>query len=166
MQAQFGRLIGRWTCTSAQRQKDGSFKDIAGEATWTWFYALDGRIVQDVWEGPAPAGGGVGTNLRVWNDQTQKWDIAWATSSQGGIQRLTAEAQGDDLVMTGDQPARAPFPAHTARITFHTIEADSFLWKYEAAAPGQPGPWAEFSRMSCRRSASSDVQGDKPASNG
>lgn len=150
--AQYGRLLGTWKCKSAQRQPDGTFKEGADEATWTWFYTLDGRAIQDLWQGPPSKGGGVGTNIRVWDPAAKVWNIAWAATSQPDISRFTARAADNgDIVMTGEQPARKPFPAHQARVTFHDIEAASFLWRYEAGAPGGGGPWQEFSRLSCRR---------------
>lgn len=144
----FGRLVGTWACKSAQRQPDGSFKEQAEEATWTWFYTLDGRAVQDVWE---DVKGGIGTNLRVYDPEQAKWHIAWATTGQRDLSQFTAVSAGADIVMTGEQPARGPFPAHQARVTFHDISATSFLWKYEASAPGGGTQRQEFSRLSCRR---------------
>ncbi|MEM9493506.1 MAG: hypothetical protein AAGC55_30435 [Myxococcota bacterium] len=151
LSAQFGRLVGSWRCQSAQRQPDGSWKDGPGEATWTWFYTLDGHAVQDIWEGSAEGGGGIGVNLRVWDDEAKTWHLAWATTGQRDIASFTAAAEGETLVMRGDQPTRGPFPAHRARITFHTIEDASFQWKYEASPPTGAASWREFSRIRCRR---------------
>lgn len=150
--AQFGRLLGAWACTSEQRQPDGTFKKIPGEAEWTWFYTLDGRAVQDIWQA-IPGQGGVGTNLRVWDAESKVWHIAWATTSQRDISHFTAKYDGGNMVMTGEQPARGKFPAHSARITFHQIKADSFQWKYEATNPGGGTVWQEFSRLSCNRAS-------------
>ena len=145
---EFGRLLGKWACKSAQRQPDGTFTEGPKESTWTWFYTLDGTAIQDVWEGAA---GGIGTNLRVYDKDQAKWFIVWATTSQRDISQFTAVGAGADIVMTGEQPARAPFPAHQARITFHDISAENFSWKYEATAPGGGTTWQEVSRISCRR---------------
>ena len=62
-----------------------------------------------------------------------------------------ARAQGEDLVMTGEIPARGQRPPHTARVTFHDISSDSFQWRYEASLQGGDGPWSEQARLSCRR---------------
>lgn len=145
---EFGRLVGTWACKSAQRQQDGTFKEQAKESIWTWFYTLDGTAIQDVWEG---APGGIGTNLRVYDPEQSKWNIVWATTGQTDISQFTAVGAGPDIIMTGEQPARAPFPAHQARVTFYDITEANFSWKYEGGAPGGGTQWQEVSRISCRR---------------
>ena len=154
----FGRLIGTWQCNGANRQPDGTWKDNPAPALWTWFYTLDGNAIQDVWESSAQAGGGIGTNLRVFDSESQIWNIVWATTGQRDLAFFSATSQDGDLVMTGDQPARKPFPAHSARITFHSVTEASFAWKYEASAPGTT-QWAEFSRLECVRDQSRRVAG-------
>ena len=52
--------------------------------------------------------------------------------------------------MRGELPARAPFPAHQARITFHDITTTAFSWKYEGGKIGGD-QFQEFSRLHCRR---------------
>jgi hypothetical protein len=146
--AQFGRLVGVWTCASEQVQPDGSFKPGASEATWTWFYTLSGHAVQDIWE---PVGGAVGTNLRVYDPDNDTWEIQWVTGSLVHFQLITARAVDDTVVMHGDAPAAGGFPAHARRITFHGITEGSFDWKYEATKSGTDTGWSEFSRMHCTK---------------
>lgn len=149
--SQFGRLVGTWWCTGEQRQPDGTFKGSPGATRWDWFY-FGGLAIQDVWRPTATAttGAAWGTNLRMWDTEKKVWHVAWTTTAQAVYEHFTAQAEGADVVMTGAREARAPFPAHTAKITFHTITPERFLWRYEASAPGG-STWQEFSRMECTR---------------
>ena len=144
--AQFGRLVGTWECTSEQRQQDGSFAAGPNTASWTWFYTLGGKAVQDIWE---PAQGAVGTNLRIYDAASDSWEIQWATGAVGHFERITAKADGDKVVMHGEVDATAALPAHRRRITFFDISADAFEWKYEATKPGGDSGWTEYSRLHC-----------------
>lgn len=145
--AQFGRMVGVWSCTSEQIQQDGTFAPGTTTATWTWFYTLGGRAVQDIWE----TGASVGTNLRVYDPETDSWEIQWVASSLVHFQLITARAVGDTVVMHGEAPAGGGFPAHARRITFFDITDDRFEWKYEATKSGTDTGWSEFSRLHCTK---------------
>ena len=154
---QYGQLVGTWSCKTSSRQQDGTWKDNPTEATWTWFYSLNGHAVQDVWQSPpstAGGPGGIGTNLRVYDPEAKRWDIAWTTAAQRQFDRFTAVYQGGAIEMRGDLPARSPFPALSAKITFYSITDASFDWKYEGTALGSDTGWNEFSRIHCSRVAS------------
>ncbi len=147
--AQFGRLVGVWSCTSEALQEDGSWKPGPGAATWTWFYTLGGHAIADVWE-PAKEGAPPGINLRLYDREAGVWHATWAAGNQRDFDQFTARAEGDTIVMTGERFARPMFKRHQARITFHDFTADTFLWRYEATAVGGDD-WHEVSRLSCRR---------------
>lgn len=150
---QYGRLVGEWSCSQSSLQPDGSWKDAPALATWTWFYTLDGHAVQDVWQTPPELGGGVGTNIRVYDPEQNQWDVVWTTNTLKVFDRFVARFENGDIVMHGDLPNRAPGPpAHKARITFHSIQADSFDWRYDASGPNDGTQWAEQARMHCDRS--------------
>ncbi len=61
---EYGQLVGNWQCKSLSPQPDGSWKQAEGVNTWTWYYVLDGRAIQDVWKPTANADGKIfsGTN--------------------------------------------------------------------------------------------------------
>ncbi len=153
VRAQFGRLVGEWRCTGETRQPDGTFKPTPGESRWTFFYTLGAQAVGDVFEPPADTGGPVGINLRVYDPDRKVWVLAWTTPKLRRYDQFEARQEGDALVMRGDLAAKAPFPAHTARITFSELREDSFEWRYEAAQQGTDGPWQEFSRIHCKAAA-------------
>jgi hypothetical protein len=150
---QFGRLVGAWECTGFTRQKDGSWQPNPWLNKWTWYWALGGRAVQDVWEAPpeSPAGASTGTNLRIYDPATGKWHMAWTTTLTNRFDLFTATQQGEEMVMEGHIPARGPRPEHFARITFHDIGERSYLWRYEASLSGEPDTWKEQARLDCRR---------------
>lgn len=148
----FGKLVGSWQCESARKQPDDSWQDQPGQPTWTFYYALDGHAVQDVWIPPEGAAGAVGTNLRTYDPETETWHMVWATASQARFDHFTAQLQDNgDIVMRGDRWARAAFGEHTARITFHNISAAHFDWRYEASTTGEEESWGEIVRISCDR---------------
>ena len=91
-----------------------------------------------------------GSDLRVYDPEAGQWQLAWTHAALRAIDRFTARAEGDTVVMRGELPARGPFPAHSARITFSQITADGFAWVYEATTPGGDN-WQPFSRIRCRR---------------
>ncbi|HKJ17500.1 MAG TPA: hypothetical protein VJ984_09145 [Xanthomonadales bacterium] len=150
---QYGQLAGTWKCTPASRQPDGSMLESDFRPTWIWTYVLNGAAIQDIWipDPAAPAGGGgMGTNLRVYDAEQDAWEMVWTTESLGGFQKFSAKMTDGNMVMNGDLPAGA-FPAHMARITFHNIQPDHFDWKYEASAPGDGQNWQLQSTLTCER---------------
>lgn len=151
--AQFGQFVGTWKCRSYARVRDGSWQPNDWENTWTWHWILEGQAIQDVWEVPAdaPRGRSLGTNLRIFDPESGVWRMAWTTTATRQFDLYEATQVEDDLVMTGEIPARGPRPPHTARIIFHDIAADSFQWRYEASLQGADGPWSEQARLGCRR---------------
>jgi hypothetical protein len=150
---QYGQFVGTWTCQSYRRVRDGSWQANDWENTWTWYWVLEGQAIQDVWETPpdAPTGPNLGTNLRIYDPEAGIWRMAWTTTGTRRFDFFEARQEGEEIVMIGEIPAREPRPAHTARITFHEIAADSFQWRYEASLQGPDGPWSEQARLSCRR---------------
>lgn len=150
--AEFGRLVGVWSCVGERRQADGTFKGSGEASTWTWFYTLGGRAVQDIFE---PAGGGpVGTNLRIYDPETKSWEIRWVTGALNYFERITAKARGDDIVMRGEVTRSKQFPPHARKITFSAITGESFDWTYEATKPGGDSGWQVAARMRCTRTSS------------
>lgn len=148
--AQFGRLVGTWRCVVEWRQPDGTFARRDQPSTWTWFYSLGGRAIQDVFE---PASGVVGTNLRIYNPETRAWEIRWVTGALTDFRTLTAKAVGDTMVLRGEAPATAKFGAHARKLTFFDITDDSFEWTYEATRSGTETGWQVYQRLHCTKTA-------------
>lgn len=150
---QFGRLVGEWSCTGYQRGREGEWAPNPWTNHWSWMWVLDGHAVQDVWEGSAasPAGPNIGTNLRIYDPETDLWRIVWTTTLTHDFDLFEAQAVDGDMVMTGRVTGRGARPDHHARIVFHDIGEDGFAWRYEASLTGADGSYAEQARMICRR---------------
>ncbi len=150
---QYGQFVGEWRCAPGFRDAEDNWQTPAARPTWVWHWVLNGAAIQDVWipdPDHAPPGAAMGTNLRVYDAENDRWDMVWTTETLGGFQHFSATEEAGDIVMHGDIPA-GPRPAHRARITFHDIQADRFEWKYEASAPSDGETWQLFSTLSCER---------------
>ncbi len=145
---QYGQLQGSWRCKSLNLTQDGTWQEAPGDNIWSWYYVLDGYAVQDVWQGSQ---GGMGTNLRTYDAEQDKWYMVWATTQQARFDEFEATFEDGKIIMTGDRWARAAFPAHKSRITFHNITAQHFDWKSEWSPPNDGENWTESSRLSCDR---------------
>jgi hypothetical protein len=150
--AEFGRLVGVWKCIGERRDKDGTWVKSAEPSTWTWFYSLGGRAVQDIFE-PAVGGGAVGTNVRIYDPQARAWEIQWVTGALSYFERITARREGETMVLRGEVTRSAQVPPHARKITFFDIGPDAFEWKYEATRPKTDKGWQEFSRLHCKRTS-------------
>ena len=150
--AQFGRFLGSWGCTASQRT-DSGWQAQPGVHSWRWTTTLDGHAIQDYWT-PAPEANdplGVGTNLRIYNQQRERWEIVWTTAAQQEWDLIWAEEQGGKMVLHMQRPSRSGYKAHVARISFHNITASSYDWKYESAPLDDSRNFTEVFRLSCNR---------------
>lgn len=150
---EYGQLVGNWQCKSHRLLPDGSWKQGEGLNTWTWYYVLDGRAVQDVWKPAANADGKVfpGTNLRTYDAETGMWNIAWTITSSTRIESFKSSFRNDTIHITTERAASATFPAHMMHISFYNISENHFDWKYESSAVTDGQNWKEISRLSCDR---------------
>ena len=144
---QFGRLGGPWDCDIYNLQPDGRWKERLGGARWTFYYALDGNAVTDIWE-PEPNDdypGSVGMNLRVYDAQADLWHVAWTTVDQARFDLYEASYEDGDIIMWGQQPD------HQVRVTFYNVQPLQFEWKYEFSPLDDGSLWTEVVRMRCLR---------------
>ena len=150
---EYGQLVGNWQCKSHGLQPDGSWKEAEGVNTWTWYYVLGGRAIQDVWQPQANAEGKVfqGTNLRVYDASTGIWNIVWTNSTSSRIESFISGYRNDAIHITTEREASDAFPAHMMHITFYNISEEHFDWKYESSPMTDGQNWRELSRLSCDR---------------
>lgn len=122
----FGKLIGSWKIEYIDNNNSRSYK---GE--WHFSWVLDGMAVQDVIILPEYE---TGTTLRVYNPNTNAWDVAYCFT--GKIMRLEARKQDDKIVLTHlDNEKR--------KWMFSKIEKDKFHWQDVSVKNG--GNWrADF----------------------
>ena len=135
--AHMAPLIGAWDITDYNRNAEGDWVEGNG-ADWTFYYALDGWAIQDLWVAPGydteTAQRQIGSNIRRVDPRTGDWEMAWITNGSGPTLRFTATSTEDEVVMQSVAPH---FTGAPSRITFFNMEDDSFDWKLERAADGE-----------------------------
>jgi hypothetical protein len=138
--AQFGQYLGDWRIDdSGLSQETGEWEPGKG-ARWIFSCLGDGTAIQDFW---MPAGGGVGTNLRTYNSETESWDIAWAVKGTPGFAHIVAEQnESGEIVMR----YKSPLPSPPRRITFYPVDEEGWNWKLEFSFDGGD-TWTEVYRI-------------------
>lgn len=108
----FRKLIGSWEIDYIENNNS---RVIKGE--WHFSWVLEGMAIQDVIILPDYE---YGTSLRIYNPDTQAWDIAYGYT--GKIIRLEARRQNDLIVLTYIDDERRKW-------VFTKIEDHSFHWQ-------------------------------------
>lgn len=108
----FGKLIGSWNINYIDHNDDFTLQ---GE--WHFSWILEGMAIQDVIILPEYE---CGTSLRIYNPNTQAWDIAYGFT--GKIIWLEAKKQDDMIVLTFLNDERRKW-------VFKTIEDQQFHWQ-------------------------------------
>jgi len=133
-------LIGQWDITDYNLSPEGEWVEGSG-ADWSFWWALDGYAVQDLWIAPGydvalddETRRSVGTNIRRVDPATGEWEMAWLTKASGPTLRFTAKSTEDEVVMESVEPH---FTGAPTRITFYNMTGDSFDWTLERAADGE-----------------------------
>ncbi len=139
---EFGQLRGQWSCSISERNRDGVWSLRPTGAQWTWFYALGGYAVQDLWQPTVVAGqpASFATSLRTFDASSGVWHSAWTSTAQPQFERWHSVERGARLILQND--------ASTARIQFHEIKARGFEWRYLVQADGI---WQSVLRTECTR---------------
>ena len=129
--AQFGRYIGDWNIEDEGLQQDGTTWLPGNGARWNFTCVGDGIAVQDFWMpngadgGPVP---GVGTNLRIYDPENARWEIAWTATRSPGFAHIRAEQdESGNIVMHYVSPEQTP----PRRITFFPPTEDGWNWVME-----------------------------------
>lgn len=149
-------FIGDWKCRGHRQTEDGEWEPLPWRSDWKWRYVLDGHAVQDFFYPAKESGGTPGTNLRVYDVNSNSWNIAWTTTSLGDFERIQSRFDGETMILHGSVEASARYAAHERRITFHNISSNHFDWKYEAAKnrkSAEDGRWQLVSKLVCDRAA-------------
>lgn len=162
--AQFGFLVGEWSCETRAMRPDGSLQDGPG-ATWTGYYVLGGWAIQDDWTSVGPDGKPFrGTNVRSFNPKSGKWDNRWLPSGSLQWKYFEAEQVGDTMVMTGGEGADSQGRRFVDRNTFYEIGERAWRWRKDRSFDGGE-TWIEgVAHIHCRAAASDgdDVAGLAP----
>ncbi len=150
---QFARLVGSWHIEQQVLQADGSWQAV-GPAEWAFHYTIGGYAIQDQWiqppsSRPSPPGETRqhGTNIRIYDPESDSWQIVWASSDSPSFAIYTAKANDrGEMVMSGPDPER---PGVMQRITYFDITHDRWSWKMEFSRDGEN--WLEVARIAATR---------------
>ena len=128
--AQFGQYVGDWIIEDSRLSQDGTEWNPGNGARWNFVCIGNGTAVQDFW---MPNGGGVGTNLRTWNAETETWDIAWTVDGLPGFAHITAKQDDEGNIV---MHYVTPVPDPLRRITFFPANDSGWDWVQEWSTDG------------------------------
>lgn len=118
---------------------------------WKFEWTLGGRAVIDHWttKGLDPVTKDsvpvYGINLRVYNPETDKWNIRWIESINRKYATYEGTSSPEEFKMTGTNVS-----GREVRIRFYDYQPDSFKWE-QAWTFDQGKNWVVVSRISGRR---------------
>jgi len=143
--ARFGRYIGNWDIEDSRLGQDGETWSPGEGGRWNFACLGNGTAIQDFW---MPPDGTVGTNLRIYNPQTESWDIVWAIDTLPGFAHIQAvQDEAGNIVMH----YKSPLPDPLRRITFFPPDEHGWNWKLEISRDGGEN-WLEVYRIKATRS--------------
>lgn len=133
----FGQFVGSWDVSARQLAPDGSERSLRGE--WHFFWALEGRAIQDVILTPPRAErdptqwrmGDYQTALRFYRPDSGTWDVTAISPVYDQVNRLVARKVGDRIVLEGIRPDGKP-----QRWSFDDITPDRCHWRGEVSSDG------------------------------
>ena len=122
-----GQLEGTWDAEQTVLNRDGTWGD-PKLSKWKWYYILDGHAIQDDWITIDSLNNEqvVGTNIRIFNSEENKWYMAWIDKTNRRLASFTAVNDIGSIIMDGTN-------ANGRRIknTFFNITENEFDWKQE-----------------------------------
>ena len=139
-------LIGGWEMDAVRHLADGSTARGRGEILFGW--VLDGRVIQDVWHVPGPAGSPpslFGTTLRIYDPAIDAWHIRWIDPIGQNHSQQVGRRDGDDIVQLGADAA-----GRAVRWRFTEITPASFHWIGEQSPDGGKS-WVRIVEFFARR---------------
>lgn len=142
---QFGRYLGDWDIEDWQLSSEDGKTWVPGKgARWNFKCVGDGIAVQDFWMHNS---GGSGTNLRIYNAESESWDVVWTATGLAGTVRINAkEAENGDIVMTYVYPEKNP----DERIIFYPPNEDGWDWIKQVDYDGG-GNWVGVYKIKATR---------------
>ena len=148
----FGRFIGSWDLDVCWFDGGRVVRRERGE--WHFGWILGGRAIQDVWIVP-PRSDNVpdtdvyecGTSIRFYDPRLNAWRSTWHGPVQGSVRPFTANLQGTEIVLEGQELGGA-----SIRWIFSDIESDRFAWRFETKLE-RSHSWATVQSFDCVRRA-------------
>ena len=148
----FGQFVGSWDVTARQIAPDGTERSLRGE--WHFFWALEGRAIQDVILTPRRADrdpsrwqmGDYQTALRFYRPADGTWDVTAISPVYDQVNRLVARQVGGEIVLEGHRP-----DGRAQRWRFYEIGRDRCRWRGEVVL--ENGTWSIEEEMVLTRAA-------------
>ncbi|OLC54588.1 MAG: hypothetical protein AUH85_11410 [Chloroflexi bacterium 13_1_40CM_4_68_4] len=133
----FGQFVGGWDVEAKVHTPDGKTQTVRGE--WHFFWALEGRAIQDVIISPPRAErdpsrwalGDYQTAIRILHPADGTWDVTAISPPFEQVHRLVARKVGDRIVLEGRRPDGRP-----QRWSFNDITPDRLRWLGEVSSDG------------------------------
>lgn len=131
----YAALIGSWEITALDYTDHN--KKVASTGEWHFSWVLEGRAIQDVLIAPertlrepgmSRLHNRYGTTLRIYDYETQQWNVNWFNPVVGSQNSLIARAEGKRIVQEGTGP-----DGTRLRWIFDDIKPDSFHWYGEVS---------------------------------
>lgn len=113
-------------------------------AMWRGWYGLSGTAIYDEWEDQDPERGGLGINVRIYDDAEAVWKMMWVSTSGMQVQDLRAEIRDGVLTMWQVYPERPGWKAE-----FEVINDDQ--WARVSYQQDQTGAWQPQFRLVATR---------------
>ncbi len=76
--------------------------------------------------------GFAGGSMSMWRPTEKQWRQVWM-DNQGGYLEFVGGWDGEQMVLTLDNPEDTGKPDKVTRMRWHDIEADAFVWTYESS---------------------------------
>lgn len=144
---QFGQLVGSWEAKQTIRNKDGSWLEKTTKTEWCWYYILDGHAIQDDWYSADSTNHlqWVGTNIRIYNPEENKWYMAWIDKTNRRLATFTATYENTRIIMEGTNAK-----GRQIKNIFSNITKKSFDWTQQWTFD-EGKTWVEVARIHCTK---------------
>lgn len=126
----FGRFVGVWDMDVTFLDEKGNTV-LQGPGKWEFGWILDGRAMQDVLtfadksESLEPGKRRIGTSVRGYNPEMDRWRVVWLGATSGNFVILEGGPDGDDIRIEGSGTGGGPT---RVRWVFTDISDDRFHW--------------------------------------
>jgi hypothetical protein len=150
----YGWLVGAWTLEVIDYDAEDGKRTGTGEVHCAW--ALEGRVVQDVWIMPRrterragatyQVNNRYGTTIRAYDPTTRTWRITWINPVTGVHNTLIGRRDGDEIVQDGINDQNGA----RMRWRFTDIRPDAFHWLGEESSDAGE-TWALGAEFFARR---------------
>lgn len=133
----FEPLIGAWDLKWTGYDRNGNTQTEIGE--WFFFWALEGRMLQDLWIIPSMQNRGkegypkgeYGTTLRYYDKKQEKWKASWFGPLHNSFVSFTINRTDEEIILESEPNAEMQ-----RRWIFSQIQPDSFHWRGEKLRDG------------------------------